>query len=195
MRRADTVLGWLNRHTCASFFQDWAMRTVFPPFKLSICVKVGLIYLNYRFWWTDFQSPTTYKQAGWRKVPSPGKNEWAREFHAPQCMKKLKFACPPVRKRGRYLMPPSFFSWEMQEGGHLMHPEVKLGVSGGRADAFTVLTNLWKCIDISHMGTEGIFIISTSLFLNFPSFSCYIIRWHLRLWPPAYHMTRWYLLS
>ena len=171
------------------------MIAVFSPFKLSIRVKVGLICLNYRFWWTDFQSPTTCKQAGWRKVPYPGKNGCPGEAHAPECMEKLKFAGAPVLKRGRYLMPPSFFSWEMQEGGHLMHPEVKLGVSGGRADAFTVLSYVWKCIDISHMGTEGIFIISTSLFLNFPSFSCYIIRWHLRLWPPAYHMTRWYFLS
>ena len=95
----------------------------------------------------------------------------------------------------RYLTPPGYFSWKMQEGGHLMHPEVKLGVSGGRPDAFTVLSDVWKCTDISHMGTEGIFIINTSNFLNFPSFSCYIIRWHPRLWPPAYRMTRWCLLS
>ena len=91
-------------------------------------------------------------------------------------MDKLVFPWLMFLKRGRYLMPPSFFSWEMQEGGHLMHPEVKLGVSGGRADAFTVLSDVRKCIDISHMGTEGIFIINTSNFLNFPSFSCYIIR-------------------
>ena len=157
------VLGWLNRHICASFFQNWAMRTVFPPFKLSICVKVGLIYLNYRFWSTDFRSPTTYKQAGWRKVPSPGKNGSPREFHDPECMNKLKFAWATGLKRGRYLTPPSFFSWEMQEGGHLMHPEVKFGGSGGQSDAFSVLSDVWKCKDISHMSTSGIFII----FLNF----------------------------
>ena len=110
-------------------------------------------------------------------------------------MKKLGIPWGHSLSITRYLTPPGYFSWKMQEGGHLMHPEVKLGASGWRPDAFTVLNDVWKCIDISHMGTEGIFIISTSLFLNFPSFSCYVIRWHLRLWPPAYHMTRWYVLS
>jgi len=33
-------------------------------------------------------------------------------------------------------------SWEMQEGGHLMHPEVKLGASGWRPHAFTVLNDV-----------------------------------------------------
>ena len=46
------------------------------------------------------------------------------------------------RSIARYLTPPGYFSWEMQEGGHLMHPEVKLGVSGGRSDAFTVLSDV-----------------------------------------------------
>ena len=93
------------------------------------------------------------------------------------------------------LCHPAFFRGKCRKEVTWCTPRLSLECLVGDPTLSLYLVKFWKCIDISHMGTEGIFIINTSNFLNFPSFSCYIIRWHLRLWPPAYHMTRWYLLS
>ena len=49
---------------------------------------------------------------------------------------------PPKDEKGKVPYATQLFFVNMQEGGHLMHPEVKLGASGWRPDAFTVLNDV-----------------------------------------------------
>ena len=76
--RCRRVMWWLHRNIFSSVFSDKIMIIVFKPFIRIIRVKVGMIYLNYQFKCTDFQSSTICKQARWCKVP------WARKLDAPR---------------------------------------------------------------------------------------------------------------